>query len=95
MIRQIACRLLAPRPLEKATKDKISMFCHVSTEQVIGVHDLSSVYRVPLLLKSQGILDYLRKRLNLAALNIPDAMIVKGKSIEDRWRSMTDMYGVS
>ncbi|KAL4068572.1 CTP synthase N-terminus-domain-containing protein [Scleroderma yunnanense] len=85
----IACRLLAPRPLEKATKDKISMFCHVSSSQVLGVHDVSSVYHVPLLLQSQGIIDYLRTRLNLASLNVTEAMIQKGRSVEDRWKAMT------
>ncbi|KAI5984570.1 CTP synthase N-terminus-domain-containing protein [Pisolithus marmoratus] len=85
----VACRLLAPRPIENATKEKISMFCHVSTTQVLGVHDMSSVYHVPLLLQSQGIIDYLRKRLNLTALHIPEEMIQRGLSIEARWKAMT------
>ena len=53
--RQIACRLLVPQPLNPATKDKISMFCLVASEQVFGVHDVTSVYHKPLLLRSQGI----------------------------------------
>lgn len=89
---QIACRLLTSRPLERATKDKISMFCHVSTNQVLGVHDVSSVYHVPLLLQSQGIIEYLRTRLNLASLNVSAAMIQNGLSIEERWKAMTKAY---
>ncbi|EGO29207.1 hypothetical protein SERLADRAFT_445035 [Serpula lacrymans var. lacrymans S7.9] len=85
----IACRLLVPQPLQPATKDKISMFCHVSSEQVFGVHDVSSVYHVPLLLQSQGIVEYLRKRLNLASLNITPEMVTKGQSLATRWRGMT------
>ncbi|KAF9239330.1 P-loop containing nucleoside triphosphate hydrolase protein [Melanogaster broomeanus] len=85
----IACRLLGSKPLERATKDKISMFCHVASEQVIGVHDVSSVYHVPLLLQSQGIVEYLRKRLNLASLDISQEMISKGSSLEARWKGMT------
>ncbi|XP_006463493.1 hypothetical protein AGABI2DRAFT_225328 [Agaricus bisporus var. bisporus H97] len=85
----IACRLIVPQPLNAATKDKISMFCHVSSEQVFGVHDVSSVYHVPLLLHSQGIVQYLKKRLRLDKLVIPEAMITKGKSLEKRWREMT------
>ncbi|KIK99671.1 hypothetical protein PAXRUDRAFT_822526 [Paxillus rubicundulus Ve08.2h10] len=85
----IACRLLGPKPLERAAKDKISMFCHVASEQVIGVHDVSSVYHVPLLLQSQGIVDYLRKRLDLAALNISQEMVSKGLSLEAKWKGMT------
>jgi len=65
------------------------MFCHVSSEQVFGVHDVSSVYHVPLLLQSQGIVPYLRKRLNLDGLNIPKEMIEKGISLGNRWKDMT------
>ena len=62
------------KPLEAATKSKISMFCHVSTEQVIGVHDVSSVYHVPLLLQSQGIVQFLQKRLNLPSIKLTKEM---------------------
>jgi CTP synthase len=65
------------------------MFCHVSSEQVFGVHDVSSVYHVPLLLHSQGIVQYLKKRLHLDKLVVPETMITKGKSLEKRWREMT------
>jgi CTP synthase len=81
--------LLIAQPLSPATKDKISMFCHVSSEQVFGVHDVSSVYHVPLLLQSQGIVPYLRKRLNLDGLNITKEMTEKGISLGNRWKDMT------
>jgi CTP synthase len=86
---QIACRLLIPQPLQPVTKEKISMFCHVSSEQVFGVHDVSSVYHVPLLLQSQGIVEYLRKRLNLDGLNITKEMQQKGESLGKRWKELT------
>ncbi|EPS97403.1 hypothetical protein FOMPIDRAFT_1128596 [Fomitopsis schrenkii] len=85
----IACRLIVQKPLEPATKAKISMFCHVAPEQVIGVHDVSSVYHVPLLLQSQGIVDYLRKRLNLGALTLTQEMKDRGTNLESRWRELT------
>jgi CTP synthase len=65
------------------------MFCHVAPEQVFGVHDVSSVYHVPLLLQSQGIVDYLRKRLNLPALNISKQMVQTGESLQKRWKDLT------
>ncbi|KAG5336746.1 CTP synthase ura7 [Termitomyces sp. Mn162] len=85
----IACRLLVPQPLQPATKTKISMFCHVSSEQVFGVHDVSSVYHVPLLLKSQGIINFLRKRLRLDTIQISKEMAIKGASLENRWKDLT------
>ncbi|RPD65697.1 CTP synthase [Lentinus tigrinus ALCF2SS1-7] len=85
----IACRLIVTKPLEPATKAKISMFCHVAPEQVVGVHDVSSVYHVPLLLQSQGIVDYLQKRLNLPSVHISPQMKERGLSLEARWRELT------
>ncbi|KAH6909402.1 CTP synthase [Coprinopsis sp. MPI-PUGE-AT-0042] len=85
----IACRLLVPQPLNPATKEKISMFCHVSSEQVFGVHDVSSVYHVPLLLQSQGIVEYLHKRLKLDQLSITKEMRTMGDSLGKRWRDLT------
>lgn len=84
-----------PQPLSPATKDKISMFCHVASEQVFGVHDVSSVYHVPLLLESQGIVHYLRKRLNLDSLNIEKEMAEKGILLGKRWKEMTTTYVVT
>ncbi|KIY45044.1 CTP synthase [Fistulina hepatica ATCC 64428] len=85
----IACRLLVPKPLLPATKDKISMFCHVSSEQVIGVHDVTSVYHVPLLLESQGIVQFLTRRLKLDKVNMTPAMIARGESLSKRWHELT------
>lgn len=65
------------------------MFCHVAPEQVVGVHDVSSVYHVPLLLQSQGIIQYLQKRLNLPSITITPEMAQRGQSLEDRWRELT------
>ena len=65
------------------------MFCHVTSEQVFGVHDVSSVYHVPLLLKSQGILEYLRRRLRLDDVSISKDMLEKGLSLGQRWKDLT------
>lgn len=65
------------------------MFCHVAAEQVIGVHDVSSVYHVPLLLQSQGIIQFLQKRLNLPSIKITDNMQTFGLDLEKRWRELT------
>lgn len=86
---QIACRLIIPQPLAKATKEKISMFCHVASEQVVGVHDVTSVYHVPLLLQSQGIVAFLKRRLNLPGLNLTSEMLEHGTTLERRWKTIT------
>ncbi|KAI0299838.1 CTP synthase N-terminus-domain-containing protein [Russula brevipes] len=85
----IACRLLVPQPLTKVTKEKISMFCHVTSQQVVGVHDVTSVYHVPLLLQSQGIVEYLQRRLNLSSLELTSKMLDRGTSLKSRWKTIT------
>lgn len=89
----IACRVLIPQPLGPETKGKISMFCHVSHGQVIGIHDVSSVYHVPLLLREQGIVQYLQKRLSLTSVGKLTAMVSRGEDIQKRWEDMTDVIG--
>ncbi len=61
----IACR--SSHPLEEPIKEKISMFCHVSTDRVIAVHDCSSVYHVPILLEAQKLGDFISRRLGLVS----------------------------
>lgn len=65
------------------------MFCHVGQEQVLSVHDVSSVYHVPLLLRSQGIIPFLQKRLDLISLKIPKAMTERGEDLATRWKKLT------
>jgi CTP synthase len=91
---QIACRLGVPQPLAKATKEKISMFCHVASEQVVGVHDVTSVYHVPLLLQSQGIVAFLKRRLNLTGINLTPEMLERGTLLERRWKTITTEYAL-
>ncbi|XP_066999211.1 CTP synthase isoform X2 [Anabrus simplex] len=62
----IVCR--SENPIGQSVKEKISNFCHVAPDQVICIHDLSSIYRVPLLMESQGIVEFFNDRLQL---NIP------------------------
>ena len=65
------------------------MFCHVSPKQVVGVHNVSSTYHVPLLLRDQGLLDYLQKRLNLGDVAVSQELRQKGESLMGRWRALT------
>ncbi|XP_063377374.1 CTP synthase isoform X1 [Cydia fagiglandana] len=59
----ILCR--SEKPINHTVKEKISNFCHVAPDQVICIHDLTSVYHVPLLMEAQGVVTYLNERLQL------------------------------
>ncbi|KAG0062303.1 CTP synthase ura7 [Linnemannia elongata] len=69
---------------------KISMFCHVQPSQVLAVRDCSSVYHVPELLKDQGMVDYLWKRLNIEkTVTITPALKAKGADMWKKWNQLT------
>lgn len=64
----VACR--SASSLDKSIKDKISLFCQVAPEQVLSVHDCSSVYQVPLILEEQGLSKFLFDRFKLGNLSL-------------------------
>jgi CTP synthase len=42
------------KPLGSEVKTKISQFCHVPPEDIFGIHNVSNIFRVPLMMHSQG-----------------------------------------
>nr|KAJ3411814.1 CTP synthase ura7 [Polyrhizophydium stewartii] len=79
----IACR--SSKPIDSDVQRKISMFCHVPTENVMAVHDCKSVFHVPLLLNDQGLVRVLEKRLNITPRLTPAAL-----SLFSKWQQLTE-----
>jgi len=50
--------------LDDHLKEKISLFCDVPKENVISGVNVDSVYKVPLIFKSQGMIESINKKLN-------------------------------
>ncbi|CEG77455.1 Putative CTP synthase [Rhizopus microsporus] len=86
----IACR--SSKPLDDSVATKISMFCHVAPEQVLAVHDVSSVYHVPLLLKKHGVIDFFRQRLKLDTITVPDNRRLAGEQLWKDWTMLASSY---
>ncbi|QKX53117.1 uncharacterized protein TRUGW13939_00191, partial [Talaromyces rugulosus] len=80
----IACR--CDNSLENATIRKIATSCQVDYEQVIGVHDMETVYEVPLLLHEQELLQRLRSGLSLDKLTLTPAIAAQGASLWELWK---------
>jgi len=74
------------REIDYSLKEKISTYCHVAPDQVLSVPDVSSVYRVPLLLHQQGFVDYVIKKLHL---NVPSLKLCP-KSFLCQWRQLAE-----
>lgn len=78
----IVCR--SEKPIGREVQDKISNFCHVAPEQVVCIHDLSSIYHVPLLIEEAGVVEFLNERLKL---EIP---LPKPARLMQSWRDLAE-----
>ncbi|KAI0217671.1 CTP synthase 1 [Lamellibrachia satsuma] len=71
--------------LSEQVKEKISNFCHVPPEQVIGVHDVGSIFRVPLLLEDQKLVEFFAERLHIPLPRPrPRKFLLKWRDLADR-----------
>ena len=59
----LICR--SEQELPKDEKKKIALFCSVDQENVISMHDVQTVYSIPLLLNKQKVDDIILKKLNI------------------------------
>ncbi len=62
----IVCR--SAQLLSESTRNKISLFCHVTPSHVFTVHDVSNIYHVPLMLVEQQIHVMIKEKLNLKTM---------------------------
>jgi len=76
----LVCR--SEEPLEQATKDKLALFCHVSPSHILSAHDVSNLYRVPLLLEEQNTTAMIAEKLGLE--------MTEDRPQLDAWRKMAD-----
>lgn len=75
----LVCRTATP--LEEETKQKISLFCDVPVENVLGVHDVSNIYHVPLVLRQQHAAESILKILKLPY----------GECHMEKWEQLADL----
>ncbi|XP_076034689.1 CTP synthase isoform X2 [Oratosquilla oratoria] len=80
----IVCR--SEKPIDEMVKYKISNFCHVSPEQVICLHDASSIYAVPLMLQEQKASQLLSDRLDLGIT------LQRPKNFMKKWRDLAEKH---
>lgn len=76
----LVCR--SETPLTEDVKEKLALFCHVDPRAVISAHDVSNLYRIPLLLEEQGVSQLLSSHLGF---EIPDS-----RPHLDDWTMMAD-----
>ena len=76
----LVCRSEAP--LTDDVKAKLALFCHVDPSAVISAHDVSNLYRIPLLLEEQGVSQLLSDSLGF---DLPSS-----RPMLEEWGDMAD-----
>ena len=76
----LVCR--SEKPLQSATKEKLALFCHVHESHVLSAHDVSNIYRVPILLEEQNTTQMIVDKLQLTMSN--------DRPLFDAWKEMAD-----
>jgi len=71
----------AEKPLDPATRKKISLFCDVPHEAVISAQSVKTIYEIPVVFEEQGLTNYLLKKMNL---NPPDGGLAEWKEFLTR-----------
>ncbi|KAF4215263.1 hypothetical protein CNMCM8980_010341 [Aspergillus fumigatiaffinis] len=82
----IACR--CETPLEESTIQKIANACQVERDQVVGVHNVSTTYQVPILLEKQGFLNTIKELLHIDSVPKDPKLIEQGKVIWQEWQGL-------
>eukprot|EP00741_Cyanophora_paradoxa_P010439 tig00000037_g10094.t1 len=63
----ITCR--SEKPLTQQLKHKLGLYCQVPPAAVISVHDVSNMYRVPMMLDEQGVSRIIFEKLGMTKPN--------------------------
>ncbi|HEX2235959.1 MAG TPA: CTP synthase [Actinomycetota bacterium] len=66
----IVCR--SDRPIGPALKRKVSLLCDVRTEGIVSAVDSDNIYEIPLVLRSEGLDDFVVDHLRMRGAGTPD-----------------------
>ena len=66
----IVCR--SDRPIGPALKRKISLLCDVATEAIVSAVDSPNIYEIPLVLRSEGLDDFIVDHLRMEGVPLPE-----------------------
>lgn len=80
----IVCR--SRNPVVDSIREKISVYSNVKLDNVIGVHDVKSIYLVPDMIRQRGVDNSLVNILDLS----PKQNITKENKTHDKWIAFTN-----
>ena len=95
------------QPLQKKTKEKLSLFTGVNESDVLSCHDASSIFEIPGMLYEQGIVDSMFRKFGHVGLmdsskgwdtwnSVVNSMVQEGKAVRiamvGKYVTLTDSY---
>mmetsp|Transcript_3707 Transcript_3707/g.10449 ORF Transcript_3707/g.10449 Transcript_3707/m.10449 type:complete len:598 (-) Transcript_3707:418-2211(-) len=83
----LACR--CEKPLEDSVREKLALFCHMPKEHVLTMHDVSNIWRVPLILEGQDAHSVICRTLGLPNAHTLDLSIWR-TTLAERWDALTE-----
>lgn len=81
----LACR--SSEPLEQSVKVKLGNFCQVPSHHVLGLHDVTNIWHVPLLLQAQGAPASICHQLALKGADTVNLSVWR-TTLADRWDNL-------
>jgi CTP synthase len=84
--------------LEEGAREKLSLFTSVPKQAIISLHDVSNIYRVPLMMEEQNLCGMLAQRLRLPKYRkhgieydaVPNLCNLKKSKIFREWAQLAD-----
>jgi CTP synthase len=87
----LVCR--SERPLSKALREKIGLFCNVEAKAVVEARDASTIYEVPLTFADENVDTIVLEKLGLPTTSKRD--LTKWRKYVDRVKHPKSMYGLA
>lgn len=88
----LACR--SSEPLEDSVRDKLALFCQVPPDSVLGMHDVSNIWQVPLMMMEQKAHVTICNCLGLTGYSSINMATWKNK-LADRWDGLSESVTIA
>ncbi|AWD33056.1 CTP synthase [Candidatus Fokinia solitaria] len=86
----LLCRM--ERDLPREEKQKLSLFCNIEENSIIGCYDVDCIYKIPTILHNQGIDTIICEKLNL---DLPTADLSPWYDIIQKMEASTDSIDIA
>lgn len=87
----LACR--SKEPLIDSVKEKLALFCHVPTDHVMNLFDVSNIWRIPMIMRDQGVHLAICRQLQIEPPHTLDIAGWEERAV--RWDNLEDAVAIA